>query len=158
MIDMNKMSIVELKQLREITDNEINKRLGLNEEFHKRILKLKNILNSFASKGIAVNIEGDDITMRIEFKNGFRAEFDELDNNEEFDIDEYNDNAFDELFIYSCNRNSEIENFYIPLYDNFVATTDSDVLRDEADENLDYEDIELIIKMDSIDYIFTSDI
>ena len=157
MLDMNKMSIVELKQLREMADNELNKRLDLNEEFYQRILKLKRLLDSFSSKGIAINIEGDDISMRVEFKNGFRSEFDELDNNK-FDIDEYNDNAFDELFIYSPNSNSEIENFYIPLYDNFVATTDSDVLRDEPNEKLDHEDIELIIKMDSIDYIFTSDI
>lgn len=157
-MDLNKMSIVELKQLQEIADNEINKRLGLNEEFHQRILNLKSVLNSFAGKGIAINIEGDDISMRIEFKNGFKTEFDELDNNKGFDLDEYNDNAFDELFIYSCNRNSEVENFYIPLYDNFIATTNIDVLRDEPNEKLDYEDIELIIKMDSIDYIFTSDI
>ena len=115
-------------------------------------------MDSFSNKGIAINIEGDDISMRVEFKNGFRSEFDELDSNNEFDVDEYNDNAFDELFIYSCNSNSEIENFYIPLYDNFVATPDSDVLRDEPNEKLDYKNIELIIKMDSIDYIFTSDI
>lgn len=30
MLDMNKMSIIELKQLREIADNEINNRLDVN--------------------------------------------------------------------------------------------------------------------------------
>ena len=47
MLDMNKMSIIELKQLREIADNEINNRLDVNKEFYQKILKLKSILDSF---------------------------------------------------------------------------------------------------------------
>lgn len=158
MFDIKKLNIVELKQFVEIANDEINNRLDLNREFYQRILKLKTVLDSFSNKSITINIDGDDILMRVEFKDGFRFEFDELDSNAELDIEEYNDNAFDELYIYSSNKNSEIENFYIPLYCNFVATTDCDILRDEPNEVLDYSNIELIIKMDSIDYIFTSDI
>ena len=63
---MNKMSIIELKQLREIADNEINNRLDVNKEFYQKILKLKSILDSFSNKGIAINIEGDDLQKVID--------------------------------------------------------------------------------------------
>ncbi len=126
--------------------------------FYDRIMQLKADLTPLMNRKIALNIEGDDVFVRIEFKNGFSFSFDVLEDSSSFSIDKYNDDCFELLYLYSNNDDSDIDNLHIVLWDGYIATSNEDILKDSADEKLLYENILFVIRMDTVDYIFTDDI
>lgn len=62
------------------------------------------------------------------------------------------------MYIENLDKTDGLYNFYIPIYSDFVATKDANILKDEPEEELDYENVLFIIRMDTIDYIFTDDV
>ena len=81
-----------------------------------------------------------------------------LEDSSSFSIDKYNDDCFELLYLYSNNDDSDIDNLHIVLWDGYIATSNEDILKDSADEKLLYENILFVIRMDTVDYIFTDDI
>lgn len=79
--------------------------------------------------------------MRLEFNHGFNILLDEIDASPHFDVDKYNKDGYEQLYIYNNENTGELENFYIPLYYDFIATADPDILKDDPDEVLDYDNI-----------------
>ena len=156
MIDFSKLTFDELRELRKQTSDAMMERLNAKNNFCERILKLKEMISSFEDEQLALQVEGDDIYMRFLFEHGINAEFDELEYSRDFDVDEYNENEYEELFISGKEKIRGFDNFYIPLFgDTFEATTDISVLNDSDDEMRDYENILLIIHTDTVNYVFT---
>ena len=153
MLNFAELSLEALNELKNKTIQEISRRIADRNDFYGKIHNLKELLSAFEDDRIALEIEGADIYLRFIFEHGIRADFDELDNSDSFDIEEYNENSYEQLFIVSNDKNEEIDNFYIPLDDEFEATTDVSVL--DYDEFRDYESIRLIIQTESITYIFS---
>lgn len=122
--------------------------------FYEKISKLKEDSSFLQNKKIALNIDGVDLFMRIEFKNGFRFVFDELDESPNINTD------YDYEHLYIEGNNNEVDNFFIPFIDEceFKATSDISELIDDVDCLDEYENIIFVIHTDTIDYIFTDDV
>ena len=157
MFDINNMDPKELIELKNEINLTLAEKMRLDDSFYSKIMRLKENLSSLIGKKIAVTIDGEDIFMRFHFEKGVNFIIDTFDNTE-VDIDEYNDEQYDQLYIESLDNADGLFNFYIPLYSDFVATDDAEVLKDEPDEELDYENVLFVIKMDTIDYVFTDDV
>ena len=157
MFDINNMDPKELIELKNEINLTLAEKMRLDDSFYSKIMRLKENLSSLIGKKIAVTIDGEDIFMRFHFEKGVNFIIDTFDNTE-VDIDEYNDEQYDQLYIESLDNTDGLFNFYIPLYSDFVATDDVEVLKDKPDEELDYENVLFVIKMDTIDYVFTDDV
>lgn len=157
MFDINNMDPKELIELKNEINLTLSEKMRQDNSFYSKIMRLKENLSSLTGKKIAVTIDGEDIFMRFHFEKGVNFTIDTFDNTE-VDIDEYNDEQYDQLYIESLDNADGLFNFYIPLYNDFVATDDVDALKDEPDEDLDYENVLFVIKMDTIDYVFTDDV
>ena len=157
MFDINNMDPKELIELRNEINLTLAEKMRLDDSFYSKIMRLKENLSSLIGKKIAVTIDGEDIFMRFHFEKGVNFIIDTFDNTE-VDIDEYNDEQYDQLYIESLDNADGLFNFYIPLYSDFVATDDVEVLKDKPDEELDYENVLFVIKMDTIDYVFADDV
>lgn len=157
MFDINNMDPKELIELKNEINLTLAEKMRLDDSFYSKIMRLKENLSSLIGKKIAVTIDGEDIFMRFHFEKGVNFIIDTFDNTE-VDIGEYNDEQYDQLYIESLDNADGLFNFYIPLYSDFVATDDVEVLKDEPDEELDYENVLFVIKMDTIDYVFTDDV
>ena len=157
MFDINNMDSKELIELKNEINLTLAEKMRLDDSFYSKIMRLKENLSSLIGKKIAVTIDGEDIFMRFHFEKGVNFIIDTFDNTE-VDIDGYNDEQYDQLYIESLDNADGLFNFYIPLYSDFVATDDVEVLKDKPDEELDYENVLFVIKMDTIDYVFTDDV
>lgn len=121
--------------------------------FYEKITKLKEDSSFLQNKKIALNIDGINLFMRIEFKNGFRFVFDELDGSPistEYDYEQ----------LYIEGNDNEVDNLFIPFLDEweFKATSDINEFIDDVDCLDEYENIVFVIHTDTIDYIFTDDV
>lgn len=154
-MDIAKLSLDELKDIKEKIIFEIAERMSKKDDFCSKILRLKELFSSFENEHIALEIESADLYLRFDFEQGIRIDFDELGTSSEFDVEEYNKYNYEQLYIYSNKHDNEIDNFYIPLDDEFEATTDVSILDDDIDEMRDYENIVLIIHTCDTNYIFT---
>lgn len=127
-------------------------------DFYSKINAMKSAILSFAKNRLALNIDGDDIYMRIEYEKGFEAIFDELDYSPYFNLDEYNEECFEQLYLASVkDKDNIVSNFFIPLFgDNFSFSFDKGILGEEYEN--DYQNVIFVIRTDTINYIFTNDI
>ena len=157
MFDINNLDSKELIELKNKINLTLAEKMKLDDSFYSKIMRLKENLSSLTGKKIALTIDGEDIFMRLHFNRGVNFIIDIFDSNI-IDVNEYNEEQYDQLYIESLDRTDGLYNFYIPLYNDFVATDDVNVLKDESDEELDYENVLFVIKMDTIDYVFTGDV
>lgn len=157
MFDINNLDSKELIELRNKIDLTLAEKMKADDSFYSKIMRLKENLSLLIGKRIDLTVDGEDIFIRFHFKKGAKFIIDAFDNTM-VNVDEYNEEQYDQLYIESLDRADGLHNFYIPLYCDFVATDDVNILKDELDEELDYENILFVIRMDTIDYIFTEDI
>ena len=155
MFDLNQLTIDELNELRRKISDTIIEKLNDKGGFCEKILKLRELISTFENEKIALDIEGEDIQMRLLFNEGVTASFDVLEYSSEFDADAYNEDEYEELFVSGKSERKELDNFFIPLFGDFEASSDVSILEDDEEEMRDYDNILLIIKTDTIDYIFT---
>lgn len=162
MYDFKEFSYEDLLTLRMDLETEIEKRKRAElyreyPDYISKIQDLKERLEKVAGDRIALNIEGDDIFVRIEYPEGISLSFDTLDASPHFDLETYNKDCFEQLYLESNQDGEEIENFYIPLWVSFLFSEDESLLKDSADDTVDYDDVVFVLRVDSIDYIFTKD-
>ena len=163
MYDFKEFSYEDLLTLQCDLDVEIErrKRVNLYQEYPDYISKIKDLkgcLEKLAGDGVALNIEGNDIYIRIEYPAGFSLNFDTLDSSPYFDLEAYNKDCFEQLYLENNQSGEEIENFYIPLWTSFLFSEDESLLKDSPDDVVDYDNVVFVLRVDSIDYIFTKDL
>ena len=157
MFDINKLDSKELIELKNKINLTLAEKMRTDDSFYSKIIRLKEDISSLVGKKVALTIDGEDIFMRLHFKKGVNFIIDTFDSTA-INVDEYNEEQYDQLYIESLDKTDGLYNFYIPIYSDFVATKDVNILKDEPEEELDYENVLLIIRMDTIDYIFTDDV
>ena len=165
--DFREYTLEELFELKEDVICAITKRMEEEYygvvELYDKVKLLREQLSKLEGKKLALNIEGEDISLRIEYPHGFMFSLENFDSLTEEEISTYNVHNYDELVIHSKAPDSEnggIKNFYIPLYVDFVAGPDAELLKNDPDDilNIPTENIVYVIHMDTLDYIFTDDI
>lgn len=157
MFDINKLDSKELIELKNKINSTLEEKMRTDDSFYSKIIRLKEDISSLVGKKVALTIDGEDIFMRLHFKKGVNFIIDTFDSTA-VNVDEYNEEQYDQLYIESLDKTDGLYNFYIPIYSDFVATKDVNILKDELEEELDYENVLFIIRMDTIDYIFTDDV
>lgn len=154
MFDISSLSPEELIKLKNKINLTLAEKMKEDDSFYSRILKLKEQLTSFVGKAISLTVDGYDILVNFRFANGINFVFDELDYSQ-FNIDKYKEEEFERLYIESLERKSEVDNFYIPLDSNFLATKNVEKLEDRFGYGFaENDDIVFIIRTDTVDYIF----
>jgi len=165
--DFREYTLEELFELKEDVICAITKRME--EEYYGRVelydkvKRLKEEFTKLEGKKLSLEILGEDICLRIEYPYGFMFSLENFDSLTEEEIRTYNVHNYDELVIRSKapdSENREIKNFYIPLYVDFVAGPDAELLKNDPEDilNIPTENIVYVIHMDTLDYIFQADI
>lgn len=181
MFDLSELSMEELLDLRFDVFQRLNELRSQkhhpNMTYYEKVKYLREQLSKLENKEITINIDGEDTEIRLYYPQGFRVSIEGFDSNP--DPEQYNEEHYDELFILANTESQEgtntedfdddfdediptptepvIENFLVPLFFDFICSPDANILKDEPDEELEYdpEDVSFVIRMDTLDYVFT---
>ena len=157
MFDISSLEPKELVELKKKIDLTLLEKMKDDDSFYSKIMKLKDQLSSFVGKSISISIDGCDIFINFRFENGINFVFDELDYSQ-LSIDEYNTEGFERLYIESLEKESEVDNLYILLDNNFVATSNINAIEDRFGYGFkENKDIIFIIRTDTVDCVFEID-
>lgn len=124
--------------------------------FYERMLELKQQLKTLEGKPLILHIDHCDLELRIGFEAGPLFRFWTIDTTPDLNIEEYNQQGYEELYIED--DDSTIENLCISLFENeFCGSSDPTILKDEEDEEIEYENVLFVIRTNTVDFIFTDD-
>lgn len=173
--DLSEFDDEELQALQADISFEISKRKSLDHppelDFYSRVLLLQEQLEPLQGRKLAINIDGEDCDIRLEFRDGVRFILDVFPGSA-LNIAAYNSEEYDQLYFEDCSLDSKIHHIYLPLYCDFVASPDKNILNDEDDDEfadedtlknwdediLEHENVVFVIKMDTLDCVITDDL